>query len=267
MAAAQASPAQIPLGAYIFRRLRSIGVHHIFGCPGDFNLNLLDHLYTVEDINWIGTCNELNGAYAADGYARVRGIPGVLVTTYGVGELSAINGISGAYSEHVPIIHIVGTTSRLAQKDHTMIHHTLGEQWDHDTFQQMSKPVRSAAANLVNDASFAEDVDKVIEVCVKTRKPVYIFVPMDTPDILISSERLDTPLDLEITNPGKEDIEAEIVELILNRMQTAEKPSVLVDVFAHRYGLAKVITEFLDFTAFPVSDACDARESQVLILS
>jgi pyruvate decarboxylase len=65
-------PGKISLGAYIFRRIRQLGINHVFGCPGDFNLNLLDHLYTVDDLEWVGTCNELNGAYAADGYARSR---------------------------------------------------------------------------------------------------------------------------------------------------------------------------------------------------
>lgn len=67
-------------------------------------------------MQWVSTCNELDAAYAADGYARIRGLPGVLITTYDVGKLSAINGIGGAYAEHVPIIHIVGMTSRLQQK-------------------------------------------------------------------------------------------------------------------------------------------------------
>lgn len=86
---------RIPLAAYIFHRLCQLGLSHIFGCPVDFNLNFLDHLYTVPSMKWIGTCNELKGAYAADGYARGRGMPGVLVTTYGVGQLSAINGALG----------------------------------------------------------------------------------------------------------------------------------------------------------------------------
>jgi pyruvate decarboxylase len=62
-------------------------------------------------MEWPGACNELNAAYAVDRYSHTRGLLGVLVTTYGVGELSAINGISGAYSEQVPIIHIIGTIS------------------------------------------------------------------------------------------------------------------------------------------------------------
>lgn len=75
-------------------------------------VTLLDELFKVPDLRWLGACNELNAAYAADGYARIKGKPGVLVTTYAVGELSAMNGVAGAYAEHAGIIHIVGMTSR-----------------------------------------------------------------------------------------------------------------------------------------------------------
>ena len=60
---------------------------------------------------WVGNANELNAGYAADGYSRIRGI-GALVTTFGVGELSAINAIAGAYAERAPVVHIVGTPNR-----------------------------------------------------------------------------------------------------------------------------------------------------------
>jgi pyruvate decarboxylase len=48
-------PGKITLGAYIFRRIQQLGINHVFGCPGDFNLNLLDHLYTVDGLKWVGT--------------------------------------------------------------------------------------------------------------------------------------------------------------------------------------------------------------------
>jgi pyruvate decarboxylase len=250
----------IPLGAYIFYRLREIGISHVFGCPGDFNLNLLDHLYTVPSMKWVGTCNELNGAYAADGYARIRGIPGALITTYGVGELSAINGIGGAYSEHIPIIHIVGTTSRQARRDKIMIHHTLDEDWDHDTFQHISAPVRQGHAFLLDDATFTKEVDAVLEKCVKSRRPAYLYVPMDTPDILVDASPLSTPLDFEIRNDGMEDEEDEIIEEIIKKITEAKIPTILTDVLAHRYGAAKDVHRFMDSTKFPVSSPISPGE-------
>jgi pyruvate decarboxylase len=200
---------------------------------------------------WVGTCNELNGAYAADGYARAKGVPGALVTTYGVGEMSAVNGVAGAYSEHVPIIHIVGTTSRLAQKNRAMIHHTIQE--DHTIFQQAAKVVSTGSAFLTDEATFTEEVDRVIEVCVKTRHPVYLFVPADTPDILVDAARLAKPLDLQITNPDQQNVEDEIVDRIITEIKSASRPCVLVDGLTHRYGLVDELKEIIRQTGLPVS--------------
>ncbi len=52
--------------------------------------------------------------------------PGALLTTYGVGELSALNGIAGSYAEHIPVLHIVGAPSTGAQQRGELLHHTLG---------------------------------------------------------------------------------------------------------------------------------------------
>ena len=92
---------KMTIGHFLFRRLREIGVSHIFGVPGDFNLQLLEQLSEIDGIDFVGTCNELNASYAADGYARANGI-GAMLTTYGVGDLSAICGLAGACAEHVP---------------------------------------------------------------------------------------------------------------------------------------------------------------------
>jgi pyruvate decarboxylase len=75
-------------------------------------VTLLDEIYHVPELKWLGCCNELNAAYAVDGYARIKGNPGALLTTYGVGELSAMNGVAGAMAEHAGMIHLVGMTAR-----------------------------------------------------------------------------------------------------------------------------------------------------------
>jgi pyruvate decarboxylase len=72
-------------------------------------LTLLDYLEPA-GLHWAGNCNELNAGYAAYGYPRVKGI-GALITTFGVGKLSAIDAIAGAYAEKTPVVHIVGTLS------------------------------------------------------------------------------------------------------------------------------------------------------------
>jgi pyruvate decarboxylase len=113
------------LGRHLARRLVQIGVTDVFSVPGDFNLTLLDHLIAEPELNLIGCCNELNAGYAADGYARSRGI-GACVVTFTVGGLSVINAIAGAYSENLPLICIVGGPNSNDYGTNRILHHTIG---------------------------------------------------------------------------------------------------------------------------------------------
>ncbi len=145
------------VGNYLLDRLAELGVNHLFGVPGDFNLQFLDDVLAHPDISWVGNANELNAGYAADGYARIRGV-GALLTTYGVGELSAINATAGSYAENVPVIHIVGAPSLAAQNAHLRMHHTLGD-GDFQHFVRMAAEV-SAATAVLQPATAASDIDR-----------------------------------------------------------------------------------------------------------
>ena len=87
------------IGDFLLRRLQEAGIRHIFGVPGDYNLELLQQLEDRGEPAWIGNCNELIASYAADGYAGINGI-GALIVTNGVGALSAINGVTGPGGGH-----------------------------------------------------------------------------------------------------------------------------------------------------------------------
>lgn len=63
------------VGDYLLERLSELGIKEIFGVPGDYNLKFLDHIVEHPNLKWIGNANELNAAYAADGYARTKEYP------------------------------------------------------------------------------------------------------------------------------------------------------------------------------------------------
>ncbi|KAG0651248.1 Pyruvate decarboxylase [Hyphodiscus hymeniophilus] len=238
----------VPLGVYIWKRLASLGIEHVFGVPGDFNLNLLDQIYDVPELTWLGTCNELNGAYAADGYARIKGHPAALLTTYGVGELSAMNGVAGAYAEHAGMIHLVGMTSRHVQKNRVLIHHTMKPGMDHAIYIGMSEPVRATHAYLMEDAKMAEEIDRVIIEGVKSRLPVFIYIPMDVVQVQLDAKRLETKLDTRIFNESV--AEDEVVKDVLQLIRKAEKPAILADVLTIRHGGRDLARELVDLTQF-----------------
>jgi hypothetical protein len=64
------------VAAYIVERLSELGIAECFGVPGDFSFPLDDAVVAHPKMRWIGCSNELNAAYAADGYARIRGAAG-----------------------------------------------------------------------------------------------------------------------------------------------------------------------------------------------
>src|SRR5258708_26153354 len=121
------NPSKQPTVAdYIVQRLAREGITDCFGVAGDFAFKLDAAVVRSEVIRWIGCSNELDAAYAADGYARVRGCS-LLSTTYAVGELSALNGVMGAKAERSCVFHVVGMPTMRNQRVGKIIHHTLGD--------------------------------------------------------------------------------------------------------------------------------------------
>ncbi|MHC9294489.1 alpha-keto acid decarboxylase family protein [Mycobacterium sp. LTG2003] len=164
------------VGDYLLDRLAELGVTEIFGVPGDYQLEFLDHILAHPRMTWIGGANELNAGYAADGYGRLRGMA-ALVTTFGVGELSAANAVAGSYAEHVPVVHIVGAPSKDSQAARRIVHHTLGD-GDFEHFLRMSREITCAQANLV-PATATREIDRVLSEVREQKRPGYLLIATD----------------------------------------------------------------------------------------
>ncbi len=164
---------------HVLGRLKDIGIDDIFGVAGDFAFPVQDAIVGYPGINWLGCCNELNAAYAADGYARLRGL-GALSTTYGPGELGAIGAIGGAYAENVPIFHLTGMPTRTAQHKRQLVHHTLGN-GEFDFFAKMAGPVVCARA-IITPQNAVYETERLIAAALYHRRPVYMAIPTDVAD-------------------------------------------------------------------------------------
>src|SRR6516165_3848701 len=174
------TPAMTTVAGYLLTRLTEAGVISVFGVPGDYNLGILDAIAARPSLAWVGMATEQGAGYAADSYARLRGL-GALVTTFGVGELSAINAIAGAFAESVPVVHIVGTPALTARDDGVMLHHNLpGSDYGH--FARMAAEVTVGQADLRPDTA-PEEIDRVLSAALRTSRPVYLTVPADVAGI------------------------------------------------------------------------------------
>ena len=131
------------VGKYLATRFEQIGLKHYFMVPGDYNLVLLDELLENQNLEQIGCCNELNAAYAAEGYARVNGA-GAVLTTFNVGAFSALNGVAGAYAERLPVIIVSSGPNTNDLGSNHVLHHTMDNSdlsYQYEVFRQVTPAI------------------------------------------------------------------------------------------------------------------------------
>ena len=228
------------IGNFLLRRLQEAGIQHIFGVPGDYNLELMQQLEDRGEPAWIGNCNELNASYAADGYARINGL-GALIVTNGVGALSAINGVAGAYSEHVPVVCICGSLPARSVQRGDLMHHTLADREKGNFYRAFAEV--TAAQALLSPENAAIEIDHLILTSWRQKLPVYMELPSDIAYLEI--EVPNEPLKLTIA-PSDEERLKSCARAILERLNSAKSPAFLLDLDADRFGVAKLIAELAD---------------------
>lgn len=226
------------IGRYLLERLKEIGINHVIGVPGDFNLRFLEQIEEEDDIEFVGTCNELNAAYAVDAYARQSGC-GALLTTYGVGELSALCGVAGAYAEQVPFIAITGAPPLFAMEQGLALHHSLAD-GNFDNMMQSYKPF-TAAQTRITPQNAANEIDRVLSIAITEKRPVYLQLPSDISHIEIEANSGKIALR---KNNNFANLE-QALEQILVLWQKATRPAILIDKAAHRLGLQAILDKII----------------------
>ncbi len=230
------------VGDYLAERLTDAGVDRVFGVPGDYTLALLDYVIARPGLAWTGCANELNAGYAADGYARMRGI-GALCTTFGVGELSAINAVAGSFAEHVPVVHIVGSPASGTQAAHRIVHHSLGD-GVFDQFAGMYQRITCAQATLTAANATAE-IDRVLAAVKSHRLPGYLLLPADVASAPAAPPTAPLPSPAEPADP---DAVEGFTAAARRLLATASSPAdvvVLSGLLAHRFGAASDLARLL----------------------
>ena len=100
---------------YLIVRLKQAGLEHLFAVPGDYASPFLIALDATPGITRIPNVNELGSGYAADGYARYKGI-GAACVQYGVGSFGLLNCVAGSFVERVPAV-VISRRPNVAERD------------------------------------------------------------------------------------------------------------------------------------------------------
>ena len=231
---------------YALDRLADLGIEHVFGVPGDYAFPINDAVEVHPRLTWVPSANELNAAYAADGYARRRGAS-IVCTTYGVGELSALNGLMGAMAERLPVFHLVGVPSLRIIRQGLICHHTLGDR-DYNRFEAISSAASCVNARL-NPENAVIELERVIDKALEESRPAYLTFPMDLALMPITGKPIHgSPLGtINQHDSVAAELEA-VLDLLEAKIASASTPVVLPTITLKRFGLVHAFESFLKAT-------------------
>jgi indolepyruvate decarboxylase len=240
--------ATITIGEYLIARLRELGVGHVFGVPGDFILPFYDQIVATDlDLVLVPTCNELNAGYAADGYARLRGL-GAVAVTYGVGAFSTVNAIAGAYAEDVPVVLISGAPTVASYQARTPRHHVV--EGNYRAALQIFAPITVAARALLDPGAAPAEIDAILALALARSKPVYLEIPTDVQLARCATPRAPIVVAPPVADPAalRESL-AETVE----RLKRARTRAAVLGFGIHRAGLEGTVRRFIERANLPVA--------------
>jgi len=240
---------------YAIERLAALGITHCFGVPGDYSFPIDNAVENSKNMKWVGSTNELNAAYEADGYARIKGVA-LCSTTFAVGELSALNGIMGAKAERLVVFHFVGHPAKRIQRARALTHHTLGD-GDFNYATPLSTAATCIAVELTPTNVHLE-MERAITTAVANSRPAYIYVSQDLAEMQISAEAAAYKSEWKtldqvraaVLHSVPHELEA-AVEAIKARLTNSKKPIAFVSFLLHRYGLADEALKFLKAANIP----------------
>ena len=238
------STANLTIGQYLIQRLRDYGIDDLFGIPGDYVLSFYSEL-EKSPINVVGCTREDCAGFAADAYARIRGM-GALCVTYCVGGLSVCNSIAGAYAEKSPVVVLTGSPGLKERTSGALLHHMVRDfKTQYDVFEKFT----IAGTELADPLTAFSEIDRVLDACDRYKRPVYIEIPRDmvhvVPQVAHGYRGVVRQNDPSAT--------AEAIAETQTRLNEAKKPVILAGVEMHRFRLQDELLKFAESANIPIA--------------
>lgn len=234
----------LSIGEYLLQQLHRHGVRHIFGIPGDYVLGFYDQI-VASKLQLVSTCDEQGAGFAADAYARIRGL-GAVCVTYCVGGLKIANTTAEAFAEKSPVVVISGAPGMKERAKNPLLHHKVRE---FDTQKRVFEQITVASTVLSDPQTAFQEIDRVLHAATRYKRPVYIELPRD----MASAPGFAPHRPADFEEPGDAlALRAALAEAV-GMINAARRPVVLADVELHRFGLQEMLVRLVEKTGIPVA--------------
>ncbi len=232
------------VGDYLIQRLYAHGVRHVFGIPGDYVLGFYDML-SKSKLRLINTCDEQGAGFAADAYARLRGL-GAVCVTYCVGGLKVANTTAEAFAEKSPVVVISGAPGMKEREKNPLLHHKVRE---FDTQKKVFEQLTIASTVLSDPQTAFQEIDRVLHTALRYKRPVYIELPRDQVQVPGIPHHKTLEIHERSDANSLRAALAEAGEMI----NAAKQPVILADVEVHRFGLQDQLLKLIRKANIPVA--------------
>src|SRR5438552_236784 len=215
-------------GQAVVKALEAHNVEVVFGMPGVHNLALYDALCDAPEIRHVVVRHEQGAGFAADGYARATGRPGVAITTAGPGAFNALTAIAEAWSDSSPVVLIAShIESAYVEQERGFGHELRGQL---EAFQ-------TATRFRARPTSVAEIGPSIAEAFAQAQtgrpRPVMVQVPQDVLNSSVASADVGPVESLPVSRPRAD---AALVRTAAEMLARAERPAIYAGVGVHRSG-------------------------------
>jgi len=232
------------IGQYLIRQLHAHGVRHVFGIPGDYVLGFYD-LLAASPLRLINTGDEQGAGFAADAYARVRGL-GAVCVTYCVGGLKVANTTAEAFAEKSPVVIISGAPGIREREKNPLLHHKVR---DFDTQKKVFEQLTIASAVLSDPQTAFPEIDRVLHAALRYKRPVYLELPRD----LVTAPGVPHYRTAAVHETSDAKALDAAVDEAVAMINAARRPVILADVEVHRFGLQGEVLRLARKTGIPVA--------------
>jgi len=232
------------IGEYLIERLQHHGLEDMFGIPGDYVLSFYS-LLEQSPINVVGCTREDCAGFAADAYARIRGL-GAVCVTYCVGGLSVCNSIAGAFAEKSAVVLISGSPGLGERINNPLLHHKVR---DFRTQYEVFEKLCVAGSELSDAATAFREIDRVLDTAVRYKRPVYLEIPRDMVDVVPVEPYTHAALQPTSDPQALGEAVDEAVEMLAH----AERPVIVAGVELHRFGLQDSLLTLAENAQIPIA--------------
>jgi acetolactate synthase I/II/III large subunit len=218
--------------------LENEGVKHIFGIPGEENLDLMDALIG-SSIEFVLTRHESSAAFMAGMVGRLTGRPGACLTTLGPGAANMTIGIAEAYLGYYPLVAMSGQIKVSGQ------HHPRKQYID---LVSMFRPITKESIAVREAGSLPELTRRAFDLAAQERPgPVFLELPED----VLKQRVEDTPV--PVTRHGTMGPDGSSMDRLRRLIDASERPIILAGQGVVRGGASEQLQSFAGNWHIPVA--------------